>query len=430
MSYITVPVAAHKSLLPFRCIFFLSMVVLVASRGNRREPDDPCTKQGELHARICWAWNLRSDSKDGLPTVQAATKYFGKGAQLRHLGGSTSMIAQNTPHRAQKRKLSLGPELITTKQAFQPDAFHFGKVKDQEVLLCFDPWREIASAACEGDADCLNEAPKAYAWDPGAKACGVNATAPVAVIINVQPVCHMHMLVVPRIQGQHSQVLTRDAIDLGLAFAAFGSSRLRLSFNSIGAGASVNHLHWQGFFSAPDPSVPFPFDEHVRNGGGVEAAAPKDGVSLYVARDWPITAWIFTLEDNSQELIERTSFKPSPAVRLLGAAVHAFVAALQSLDMAHNVIVSHGARRVAIFPRRILSTHSVDTSLLQVAGHEVLGWWISNREEDFKALDEASGVATLKTAALSAEQHLLVTDALTRIGWKLHSVSTLSKAEL
>ena len=33
---------------------------------------------------------------------------------------------------------------------------------------------------------------------------------------------------------------------LGLAFGLRGSKRLWLSFNTIGAGASVNHLHLHG----------------------------------------------------------------------------------------------------------------------------------------------------------------------------------------
>ena len=45
---------------------------------------------------------------------------------------------------------------------------------------------------------------------------------------------------------EQAQVLTKDALRLGLAFAWRSSPRLWVSFNTIGAGASVNHLHLHG----------------------------------------------------------------------------------------------------------------------------------------------------------------------------------------
>lgn len=51
------------------------------------------------------------------------------------------------------------------------------------------------------------------------------------------------------------QVLTREALSVGLEFAAASSSSaFRVGFNSMGAFASVNHLHFQGYF-LPDAIV-------------------------------------------------------------------------------------------------------------------------------------------------------------------------------
>ena len=59
------------------------------------------------------------------------------------------------------------------------------------------------------------------------------------------PICRNHFLLVPR-GGEQPQVLTLDALMMGLAFALRSSRRLWVSFNTIGAGASVNHLHLHG----------------------------------------------------------------------------------------------------------------------------------------------------------------------------------------
>ncbi|CAE8638158.1 unnamed protein product, partial [Polarella glacialis] len=71
-------------------------------------------------------------------------------------------------------------------------------------------------------------------------------------------------------------VLTEEAIVLGLAFAMRASPRMWLSFNSIGAGASVNHLHMQGFFPGSGQA-------------SEKAEFPLQG--------WPLCGWAFTWDD-------------------------------------------------------------------------------------------------------------------------------------
>lgn len=56
--------------------------------------------------------------------------------------------------------------------------------------------------------------------------------------------CRNHFLLVPK--GEQPQVLSLEALRLSLAFSFRASPKLWLSFNTLGAGASVNHLHLQG----------------------------------------------------------------------------------------------------------------------------------------------------------------------------------------
>merc|ERR1740122_679363 len=90
---------------------------------------------------------------------------------------------------------------------------------------------------------------------------------------NVNPVCKGHTLLVPDILAGLPQVLTEEALLLGLGFAARAAHRMWLSFNSIGAGASVNHLHWQAFFPGDDPEEAFPLMQVLQRDADEEAKA-------------------------------------------------------------------------------------------------------------------------------------------------------------
>ena len=58
-------------------------------------------------------------------------------------------------------------------------------------------------------------------------------------------------------------MLFEDEITLGLAFAMRASSRAWLSYSSLGAGAKVDHLHWEMFFAVPQRNSVLPFEAHT-----------------------------------------------------------------------------------------------------------------------------------------------------------------------
>ena len=43
-----------------------------------------------------------------------------------------------------------------------------------------------------------------------------------------------------------------------------------------------------------------------------------------------------------------------------------------------------------VFPRKVLNQQGEDVSRLQVAGHEILGWWILPRRDDFDSITAES----------------------------------------
>ncbi|CAE6963832.1 GDPGP1, partial [Symbiodinium sp. KB8] len=197
-----------------------------------------------------------------------------------------------------------------------------------------------------------------------------------------------HFLLVPAVKERRPQG-TPDS-----------KETLWLSFNSIGAGASVNHLHLQGFCAgACDGSWSFPFEISLsRTRGG-----PKG---------WPLVGWVFTWTEEKVLDVDANL-----AAFRLAEFVHRLVDALQVLDMAHNVLINMGRRQVIVFPRRTLFEQSFDVSQLQVSGHETLGWWVVAK--DSSDLEEARALELLAKAALDKRGHQKVLQILEWIGWRL-----------
>ena len=75
-------------------------------------------------------------------------------------------------------------------------------------------------------------------------------TAPSSkLIVNVSPLTPGHFILVPFVRSRLPQVLTADALLLALVLVqASRRPDFRVTFNSLGAWASVNHLHLHGVY--------------------------------------------------------------------------------------------------------------------------------------------------------------------------------------
>ncbi|CAA2991160.1 GDP-L-galactose phosphorylase 1 [Olea europaea subsp. europaea] len=70
--------------------------------------------------------------------------------------------------------------------------------------------------------------------------------SPSVVAINVSPIEYGHVLLIPRILECLPQRIDHDSFLLALYMAAeAGNPYFRLGYNSLGAFATINHLHFQ-----------------------------------------------------------------------------------------------------------------------------------------------------------------------------------------
>jgi GDP-L-galactose phosphorylase len=140
------------------------------------------------------------------------------------LPGEHGFIAQLNEGRHSKKR----PTEFRVDQVLQPydgKRFNFTKVGQEEVLFCFEESED-------GTNQYYEKAPV--------------SESPNVIAINVSPIEYGHVLLVPRVLNCTPQRIDPDTFLLALHMAAEADNPyFRLGYNSLGAFATINHLHFQ-----------------------------------------------------------------------------------------------------------------------------------------------------------------------------------------
>ncbi|XP_047452559.1 GDP-D-glucose phosphorylase 1 [Mugil cephalus] len=176
-------------------------------------------------------------------TIQAGwTDRMDRGLFRYHLGdlrtrilpGPRGYVAQLNVQRGIERRKP--EEILSIRQQFNARQFNFNKINPDEVI-------------CEMMKD-----------SEGDGALPDNGEVPrpcrMVVLVNVSPLEFGHCLLVPDPSRCFPQILTRFAIQVGIESVLLSSDPgFRVGFNSLGAFASVNHLHLHGYYLDRDLKV-------------------------------------------------------------------------------------------------------------------------------------------------------------------------------
>eukprot|EP00927_Polykrikos_kofoidii_P055019 TRINITY_DN49337_c0_g1_i1.p1 TRINITY_DN49337_c0_g1~~TRINITY_DN49337_c0_g1_i1.p1 ORF type:complete len:454 (+),score=48.38 TRINITY_DN49337_c0_g1_i1:73-1434(+) len=393
--------------------------VFTLVRGTRG--GSSCLGDGDLHAGLCEAWNRHASLSSETERVRLLSGRFEMGAQLIPL----------------RRRFD--PALVEDDVAeslhldFPEDGPNFLNVLPQQALLCFDPARKpqeacrpssgdnMAVPRGRGEPDAPQVCPKLEDADISLKSseCGGNTTGYLALVVaSPEPSCRHHIFLVPSPGDMQTQVLTENALALAFAFSVRASPRMYLSFDSIGAGALLNHLHWQGTVMPTNVGDVFPFDAYIQHGGLQAAADPRGPVSLSVAQAWPLRAWVFTWE-----MPAILSVDSSLVERRLAEISHSFILQLIELEIPHHVVIFPRGTRLAVFPRRRHSSGpQPDIAALHdenIGSHGALGWWLTSGQEEFGEIDVGSAEVALQRLSLPVSGERAVEQALRSSGWQL-----------
>lgn len=186
---------------------------------------------------------------------------------------------------------------------------------------------------------------------------------PCRLLYNKFPFASWHGLLVPEPEREHPQRLTQElhlhawhlVRDLGTPLPGFG-----LSYNSYGAYASVNQLHFQTFLR----SVPLPIEAADWRHNGGDRAYPADCLAF----DDALEAWLHLTH-------------------------------LHERNMAYNLVYVPG--RLYCLARRTQGAYELPAWCAGQAWYEMAGGVVAFSQADFSALGETDIAAALNISRLT-----------------------------
>jgi len=283
--------------------------------------------------------------------------------------GTCGFIAQLNEGRASKKRPT---EFRVDKvdQPFDDSKFNFCKAIQREALFEFE----------EGKAE-----------EPDLNDASIVSSSPNLVMINVSPIEYGHILLVPRVLDNLQQLVTSDTLLLALKFAHEANNPfLRMGYNSLGAYATINHLHFQAYYLAA--AMPL---ERARS---VQIAVKNEGnnaIRIHKLVDYPVNGLVF---ESSQSLEDMAS--------LIGGICKT----LTERNIPHNLMIADCGARVFLIPNAFSQRKAqgelpgdvldsqVDPAVFEISGHILL-----KRMEDYVNITEEWVWKLLSCSSVSEE---------------------------
>ncbi|CAG7892511.1 unnamed protein product [Brassica rapa] len=245
-------------------------------------------------------------------------------------------------------------------QPFDANKFNFTKVSPEELLFQFE-------------ADLPLEA----------------GNSPSVVAINVSPIEYGHVLLIPRILDCLPQRIDHKSLLLALHMAVEAANPyFRVGYNSLGAFATINHLHFQAYYLA----MPFP----IEKAHSLKISTTNDGVRISKLMSYPVRGLLFEGGNSIKELSDTVS----------NASV-----CLQNNNIPFNILISDSGKRIFLLPQcyaekqalggvssELLDTQ-VNPAVWEMSGHMVL-----KRKKDYEGATEEKAWSLLAEVSLSEER--------------------------
>ena len=303
--------------------------------------------------------------------TQGLFRYDVTACETKVIPGNLGFVAQlNEGRHLKKRPTEFRVDRVL--QPFDSAKFNFTKVGQEEVLFQFEN-------SGSDDSYFLRSA-----------AVTVADRAPNVVAINVSPIEYGHVLLIPRVLDHLPQRIDQESFLLALHMAAEAASPyFRLGYNSLGAFATINHLHFQAYYL----TVPFPVEKAATQRIPLAEGGIKSGVKVSKLMNYPVRGLVFEEGNTLNDLANVVS----------SACIW-----LQDNNVPCNVLISDSGRKIFLFPQcyaekqalgevsqELLDTQ-VNPAVWEISGHIVL-----KRRDDYEEASEASAWRLLAEVSLS-----------------------------
>ena len=301
--------------------------------------------------------------------------------------GGCGFVAQFNEGRAtKKRPTEFAVDEVC--QAFDANKFNFTKADKSEILFAFRDAR--------AETEALESASKTRGSTfDAARLVEDDGISPTVVLINVSPIEYGHVLLCPRVLERLPQRVSPETLLPPLLMAAESRNPyFRVGYNSLGAYATINHLHFQAYYlmeafpieRAPTRRLParvYPTKRH------------RHGIKVSETTGYPVRCVCFERGDGFESLAQ-----------MVGVACQR----LQETNVPFNLLIAdHGARVFLIpqkFSQRIAKgevPEDVVATGVNPAVFEISGHLLYKTREDYDACSQAAAQRMLECASLTDE---------------------------
>ncbi|KAL2247650.1 GDP-L-galactose phosphorylase 2-like [Sesamum indicum] len=296
-------------------------------------------------------------------------RYDVTACETKVIPGEYGFIAQlNEGRHLKKRPTEFRVDKVL--QPFDENKFNFTKVGQEEVLFQFEGREDNEVQFFPNEPIDIDNSPS-------------------VVAINVSPIEYGHVLLIPRILECLPQRIDRESFLLALYMAVeAGNPYFRLGYNSLGAFATINHLHFQAYYLA----TPFPIEKAPSK----KITTTTGGVKISDILNYPVRGLVF---------------EGGNALEDLSNVVSDSCICLQENNIPYNVLIADCGKRIFLFPQcyaekqalgevssELLDTQ-VNPAVWEISGHMVL-----KRKEDYEEASEENAWRLLAEVSLSEER--------------------------
>ena len=294
--------------------------------------------------------------------------------------GGYGFVAQFNEGRAtKKRPTEFSVDEVC--QDFDKNKFNFTKADKSEILFAF------RDARGENDVGSRFESNRAIDDD---------GVSPTVVLINVSPIEYGHVLLCPRVlEGLPQRVSPETLLPPLMMAAESRNPYFRVGYNSLGAYATINHLHFQAYYlmeafpieRAPTRRLPaevYPSKRH------------RHGIKVSEVFEYPVRCLCFERGDGFESLAQ-----------MVGVACER----LQDRNVPFNLLVADRGARVFLIPqtfsRRIARgevPEDVVATGVNPAVFEISGHLLYKTQEDYDACSQETAERMLECASLAEEE--------------------------
>ncbi|KAJ4706928.1 GDP-L-galactose phosphorylase 1-like [Melia azedarach] len=160
-----------------------------------------------------------------------------------------------------------------------------------------------------------------------------DSTSPSVVAVNVSAIECGHVLLISRVLDCLPQRIGHESFLLALHMAKEAADPFfRLGYNSLGAFATINHLHFQAYYLP----LPFPVEKAPTSRTATVKGQQDREVMISQLQNYPVRGLVF---------------EGGKSMRDLSNAVASSCICLQNNNIPFNVLISDCGKRIFLFPQ-------------------------------------------------------------------------------